>query len=155
MLDFNVSQDALPQYVLMKTIKTLTILSLTFNALILIGAGHGFGPVIMVEVLSFSQNFIKDFEINLIGNYDEKIISFSIFNLIFQIILSISLFVKPVLKIKLINLSSILLILNLIHFTYDFTESNLSKFTIISGIPFLIIALILLFKINSIKTEID
>ena len=135
----------------MKTIKILTILTLIFNALILIGAGHGFGPIILIEALLFSPNYLKDSEINLIGNYDEKIIPFAIINLIFQILLFFSLFVKASLKNKLINIASVVLILNLIYFTYDFTKSNLSQFTIVSGIPFLIISLLLILKSRSLK----
>lgn len=132
----------------MKTIKILTVLSLLFNALILIGAGHGFGPTILFEALIFSPSFTKESEINLIGSYDEKIIPFSLVNLIFQIILVVSLFSKRSLKKNLINLSSIFLILNLIYFTYDFNESSLSKFTIVSGIPFLMVSVFLLLKNN-------
>ena len=40
----------------MKIINLLSILTLIFNALILIGAGHGFGPIILFEYIVFFQN---------------------------------------------------------------------------------------------------
>ncbi len=132
-----------------KTIKIQVIITLIFNSLILIGAGHGFGPVILFEILMFSKDFTKDC-VNLIGTYDERLIPFSFFNLIIQIILLISIFAKFKAK-KLINLSCILLIINLLYFTFDFTESSLSRFTILSGIPFLVCGIILLIKLNTEK----
>lgn len=141
-------------YVSMKIIKFLSILTLIFNALILIGAGHGFGPIILFEFLLFSADFTKGSEINLIGNYDEKLIPFAFLNLIFQLILFSSIFMNQKLKTRIITISVICLILNLIYFTYDFVESNLSRFTLISGIPFIKIGCFLILKINSVKTQL-
>ena len=138
----------------MKIIKILSILTLLFNALILIGAGHGFGPIILFEFLIFSSDFTRDSEINLIGKYDEKLIPFAFLNLIFQIILFSSLFMNQKLKTRLITISVICLLLNLLYFTYDFIESSLSRFTIISGIPFIIIGCYLILKNNITKTQL-
>ena len=68
----------------MKYIKILTILTLIFNSLILIGAGHGFGPLFLFEALIFTPNYVNESEINLIGTYDQKIIPFAFFSIIFQ-----------------------------------------------------------------------
>ena len=138
----------------MRTIKILSILTLIFNTLILIGAGHGFGPLILIEILLFSPSFINDFRINFIGGYDERLIPFALSSLIFQIILIFTLFINSVWKRKLINLSCVFLIISLLYFTYDFTDSNSSNFTIISGIPFLIISILLIIKNITIRTEL-
>jgi len=138
----------------MKIINLLSILTLIFNALILIGAGHGFGPIILFEFLVFSSDFTNGSDINLIGNYDEKLIPFAFLNLIFQIILLCSIFMNQKLKTRIITISVIFLILNLLYFSYDFVDSNLSRLTIISGIPFIIIGSFLIMKNNSIKKQL-
>ena len=136
----------------MKYIKILTILTLIFNSLILIGAGHGFGPLFLFEALIFTPNYVNESEINLIGTYDQKIIPFAFFSIIFQNVLIISLFAKNTVKKNLIIISLILLLSNLLYFTFDFTESSLSTFSLISAIPFIVTALILFVK-NLFRNE--
>ncbi|HAP94823.1 MULTISPECIES: hypothetical protein [Epilithonimonas] len=135
--------------------KSITIL-LILNCLILIGAGHGFGPLILIEFLVFSPSFTKSYEINFLGSYDQKIIPFSILSIIPQILLLTSFFIKAHFKFKLIIFSVIFMIINLIYFTFDFIDSGLSKFTLISSIPFLICATFVLIKIfSNIKLRND
>ena len=138
----------------MRTIKILSILTLIFNALILISAGHGFGPLILIEILLFFPDFMNDSRINIIGNYDERLIPFALTSIIFQIILIFTLFINSVWKRKLINLSCVFLIISLFYFTYDIKDSNLSRFTIISGIPFLITSILLIIKNITFRTDL-
>lgn|GEM_PF-1050465 len=132
----------------MTTLKTLTILTLIFNGLILIGMGHGFGPVIFIEILTFVFDFSKDLKINMLGNYEERIIPFSFFSIIVHLLLIISFFVKSEIKKRLLNYALILAFLNITFFTYDFLDNSFSLFTLISSTPFIIIGLILFLKLN-------
>lgn len=128
----------------MKTVKILTILTLIFNTLILVGQGHGIGPLILIEVLLFTSDFTKN--INILGNYDERIIPFSFFSILVQILFLISFFTKT--KKKLLNFSLVIAFLNLAFFTFDFSDSRLSSFSLISSIPFIIAGLILFLTLN-------
>ena len=139
----------------MKFIKILVILTVISNALILIGVGHGVAPLIVVEILGFKWLFTDFNSINILGNYDQRLVPTAIISLIFQGILFSSLFIKKVNRRRiLINLSTIALIVNLIYLTKDFAESNLDLFTLKYGIPFLVLSIVLLLA-NYINAKFD
>jgi len=135
----------------LKTIKTLTILTLIFNALILIGAGHGIAPFIYGEFAAL--NWISE-DLNSIkfyGNYDDLLTLTLIISLICQFILLYSFFEKKILKkLQLKIYATTVLILSILYLTKDFISSNLDRFTLICSIPFLISGIILIEK--SFKT---
>ncbi len=127
------------------------ITTVVLNAFILIGAGHGFGFLFVYEILSL--NFIfTDFPAFNWSHYDERLMPVSFLSLIFQILLLICLRIKAGrLKRTLITIFSLLLLLIFFVLVQDFSRSDLDKFSLISGIPFLISSLFLLFKVNFIK----
>ena len=141
----------------MKLFKIFTILTVILNALILIGAGHGIAPFIFAEIFGLIGMFSNSNEINITGNYDEKLIPIAILSLVFQIILITTLFQKNLKKKKIfITCSAIALIILLLYLTKDFAESNIDSMTLKSGIPFLISSLILIFIVNKYnKVQIE
>lgn len=141
----------------MKSCNIFTILTVISNALILIGAGHGTAPFIFAEIFALTVMFSNFNEINITGNYDEKLIPIAILSLVFQIILITTLFKKNLKKKRIfITCSAIALIILLLYLIKDFSESSLDKMTLTSGIPFLISSLILIIVVNiSNKVQIE
>src|SRR5688572_32643359 len=68
----------------MNTLRTLTII---FNLLIIIGAGHGGAPLGFFEVMSLRSLFSGDFQFNVSGSYDDKLMTVGIVSLLGQCVL--------------------------------------------------------------------
>lgn len=127
------------------------ITTVILNAFILIGAGHGFGFLFISEVLSLNYIFTDSAVFNW-SHYDGRLMPVSFLSLIFQILLLICLRIKKWrLKKTLITVFSLFLVLIFFVLVQDFSKSNVDKFSLIGGIPFLISSLFLLLKVNFIK----
>ncbi|MEN4762766.1 hypothetical protein ABEG63_20770 [Chryseobacterium sp. C39-AII1] len=133
----------------MKKLNFLVILTVILNAVIVIGAGHGWGILLIFEVLSPKFILTEGIHFNKFDSYDGRLLPVAFLSLIFQILLLISLKVK-VWKLQkiLIHTSCIALILVFFVLIKDFSESSLDKLSLLGGIPFLISSVFLLIKIN-------
>ena len=128
----------------MKRINRLIILTIIFNFLILIGAGHGIGFLGLIEIIGFKDFFQGDTKFSLTGNYDDRLFSSATIALVGQIILSIAYFRKQQLqKFRIIYLGLLILFFSFIILTKDSLNSSLDRFSFWSGTPFLILAILL------------
>ncbi len=127
------------------------IITVILNAFILIGAGHGLGVLLIIEVLSLKFIFTDSAIFNW-SHYDGRLMPVSFLSLIFQILLLICLRIKKWrLQKILITVFSLFLVLIFFILVQDFSKSNVDKFSLISGIPFLISSFFLLFKVNFVR----
>ena len=131
----------------MKSVNRLVILTIVFNFLILIGAGHGIGFLGLIEILGlneFIQGYVK---FSLTGNYDDRLFTAATIAAIGQIILIIAYFKKlQVQKFKVIYVGLFTLFFSYFILTMDFFNSTLDSFSFWAGTPFLVLAILLLVK---------
>ena len=71
----------------MKSINRLIVLTIVFNFLILIGAGHGIGFLGLIEIIGLSEFFRGDVKFSLTGNHDDRLFTAATIAAIGQIIL--------------------------------------------------------------------
>jgi len=118
----------------------LTIAVLIFSCLILIGAGHGVGPLIIFEVM-FPFTKKEDISFNPLGSYDHSIAVAALIMFIGQLLLFIATHKEHVVM-RLIAL--FVMWTGLLFLTHDaFSGDGLSEFTIASASPFLILSVAL------------
>lgn len=135
----------------MKKLNFHVILTIILNALIVIGAGHGLGCLLVYEVLSPKFIITDGINFSAVNSYDKRLLPVAFLSLIFQILLLISLKIKTwKLQKALINTFCIALILIFFYLIKDFSESNLDKLSLMGGIPFLLSSIILLIRMNFI-----
>ncbi|AYL93924.1 hypothetical protein [Mucilaginibacter celer] len=115
----------------------LSIAILIFNCLILIGAGHGVGPIIIFEVmLPFTKK--ENISFNPLGSYDDSIAVATLIMFIGQLLLFIATHKENIIM-RLISL--LVMWMGLLFLTHDvFNGDGLSKFTLASATPFLILS---------------
>lgn len=128
----------------MNTLRTLTII---FNIFIIIGAGHGGSPLGLLEIMSIGDLFLGDFYFNISGAYDERLMSVGLISFIGQSILISSFFFDQKLKSKLTITGCIILFVS----TYILTQNafgifNIDFFSLLTALPFIGTALVLLTK---------
>lgn len=133
--------------------KTLIITTIIFNFFIIIFAGHGIGFMGLLEIawMRFSYGIgTEDFSVSLKDSYDKTLGFSAMLSLIGQLILILSLFIKR--KILVIIGISILWIgfIYLIHDLFseiDYIGTSPSLYSLLFGIPFLIISIFLATRI--------
>jgi hypothetical protein len=136
----------------MKKHRNLTIGTLVANLFILIGAGHGVGPIGFIEVFGFSSYFFNQ-PILFSGSYDDTIPVSLIISLIGQVLLFLSLFnLSHHIKIYAIAL----LWIGFAYLIHNIVKGDeLSRFSFWSGTPFLICSIILFtLTINNTPKEV-
>ena len=136
----------------MNALRTLTIV---FNLSIIIGAGHGGGPLVLFEVVSLRDLFLGDFQFNISGHYDEKLMSVALFSLVGQSVLFSSFFFDKNIKSKLTLTGCLMLLTATLLLTKDAQDIfSIEMFSLLTALPFIGTALILLTKeIKRLKTN--
>lgn len=136
----------------MRTLNFLSWLTVILNGCIVIGAGHGIAILFIYEILGFT--FIRNDDVNLFGSYDDRLVPVALISLICQILLLISLWVKPWRTKKMfLTVFCLILVSAFLFLVRDFPESEFDRFSLIGGIPFFISAMILLIRMNFIMKE--
>ena len=133
----------------MNTLRTLTII---FNLLIIIGAGHGGAPLAFFEIISLRDLFLGDFHFNFTGNYDDRILTVALFSLLGQCILVSSYILHKNLKSRL-TLTGCLILLAA---TFILTKGELDFFSLelislVTALPFIGTSLFLMTKEKHLK----
>lgn len=132
----------------MKKINSPVITTVILNSFIIIGAGHGLGILLIYEILS-PQFILTDSNAINWDYYDGRLVPVAFLSLLFQPLLLMSLKIKKSqLQKILMNVFCIILIFIFFILVKDFSKSNVDTLSLISGIPFLISSLFLLFKVN-------
>ncbi|MFA6087876.1 hypothetical protein [Mucilaginibacter sp.] len=134
--------------------KTLTYWVLITNCLILIGAGHGAGPLILFEAILFATvHSYNDYNFCIGFNctYDNSLLAVAFISLIGQILLVISIFRKSN-RLRLISIIALLLAFALL--CHNFQNDNAAIFSFVSGFVFLALSVILIyFQLRQKKSE--
>lgn len=131
---------------MIKKIKTLSVLFSNF--IICIGAGHGIGPIILIELFSIytlifegeiaynSGNF-PDFSFS--NSYEDMIMYFILYSFVGQIVFTISLLniFKKSIKISLRLIGILLMLFGFLLISKNLNIDDLSFFSFVTGIPFL------------------
>ena len=129
----------------MKTINRLIVLTIVFNFLILIGAGHGIGILGLMEIVGlneFIQGYVK---FSLTGNYNDRLFTAATIAAIGQIILLVAYFRNfQVQKFRIIYVGLFILFVSYFILTNDLFNSTLDIFSFWAGTPFFVLSIILL-----------
>lgn len=146
----------------MEKLKSLGVLLTNF--IICIAAGHGFGPIVLIELLSiytlifegeiaYNSGDFSNFSFS--NSYEDMIMYFLVFSFFGQFFFLISLFKFSIPKIK-----RIFRILGIILMTFGFYlisknmfNDDLAVFTFVTGIPFLYFFILELVSLLSPKFQ--
>ncbi len=136
----------------MYTHKKLIIWTLITNFLIIVAGGHGIGVLGLMEAYIFSSLFNQNISKPIIEIW--PLILSAVITFLGQLTLLISFFTKPTLLLNLKIIGVLVLITGYIFLLiYLWTEPTIGA-SIITAIPFLILASITLFKnLKSKKVE--
>ncbi len=131
---------------MIKGLKSIGVLIANF--IICIGAGHGFGPMFLLEFFSiqdfFFNNSSESFYTTLpsfsfMNSYEDMIVYFLIFSAIGQIILLISYhnFFKIREKKRVRSVGILLMVFGFFLISKNLFSDGLAIFSFVTGIPFL------------------
>lgn len=121
----------------MKKLNILIILVLVTSCLIMIGIGHGVGPLFLIELISIPAIFAYE---NGTNSYSESLETFSfISSFIAHILLILASRNKKVKwKIILSSIGQLLLLVSIFILTRNYSFSNSHEFTLYSSTPALV-----------------
>ncbi len=134
----------------------LTIWTIILDFLIVVAAGHGIGFLGLFEIFWFPQFYgmgTEDFSATLTGSFDN--IGFVAFiSLVGQLLLIITFILRQQTQIfwtKLLGL--VFVLVGYFYLSYNVFYSNISAISFVTGLPFLIVSLILSYRL--IKQKLD
>jgi hypothetical protein len=131
----------------MKSVNRLVILTIVFNFLILIEAGHGIGFLGLFEVFGLIELIQGEIKFSLTGNYGDRLFTAAILAAGGQIILIVAYFTKKeVQKFKTVYAGLFILFFSYFILTIDFLNVTLDSFSFWGGSPFLVLGVLLLVK---------
>ncbi len=133
----------------MKNLNSQTILTIALSFFIVIGAGHGIGCIGMLEMIYLVQMFtaeMEGFSLALTSSYDESLSAVALFALFGHVLLLISMLIKPI-EFWTKALGLILLWVSFYYLTHNIFNDTFSKAGFITGLPFLIVSMILGYSI--------
>jgi hypothetical protein len=135
----------------MTNFKRLTIWTIVFSFFIIIGAGHGIACVGLLEIVGLFHKFnigTENFSLSLTATYDKSLLAVALFALVGHIFLIISILTKKdnqVFWTKVIGL--LFLWVSFYYLTHNTFNDELSQIGFVTGLPFLIVSMILAFRI--------
>jgi hypothetical protein len=125
----------------MNTLRTLTII---FNLFIIIGAGHGGAPLGLFEILSLRELFSGDFQFNVSGGYDDRLMTVGLFSFLGQSVLISSYFFDKSVKSKFTLAGCLILLAATFLLTKDATNIfSIDIYSLFTALPFIGTALML------------
>jgi uncharacterized membrane protein len=125
--------------------RRLTIWALVANMLILIGAGHGVGPLGLLEIfiLTKPSSFVDKLTFSLHESYDHLLLSAMILTCIGQIALVGTLVVnQALLKLVALIIALVLMYIGVLYLSVNMQENTASMMSFVTSIPFLVLSLI-------------
>ena len=144
----------------MEKLKSLRVLLTNF--IICIGAGHGFGPIVLIEIFSL-KSLLFDGEVDFNGgnlpsfsfnnSYEDMIMYFIICSFFGQILFIISWFkfFKPKIKFLFKFLGILFMSFGFFLISKNINNDNLAFFSIVTGIPFLCFVFLELIPLSTPK----
>jgi hypothetical protein len=131
----------------MKSVNRLVILTIVFNFLILIAAGHGIGFLGLIEIFGLNEFLQGDVKFSLTGDYDNRLFTAATIAIVGQIVLFVAYFIKiQAQKFKTIYAGLFILFFSYFILTIDFLNSTLDSFSFWGATPFLVFSILVLVK---------
>jgi len=128
----------------MPNLTARTIWTLVLNCLILFGAGHGIGPLVLANIYLFAGE--KELSFSLTASYDQSILTAALFSLPGQLLLLVSLMAKGDKSKYLLRLAGIVLLwIGYFYLVHHFFTNGLARFSFFTGLPFLISSVMLFY----------
>ncbi len=134
--------------------KGLTICMLIANCCIMIAVGHGAGPLGLLEIVSILNLIGIDDSFSPSELMDSPLFWICIVNLAAQLLTIRQILVKQTKRLLSIDVTLILIANLIVLLTFLRSESTF-MITLISSLPFAILALFLLFRISKRQTAIS
>ena len=128
------------------------ILTIVSNLCILVGAGHGAGPLGLFEVVAVTN--ISRFTLSFSASYEESLAAASWFALIGQILLITAIVIKnDALRFRVGIAGLLSQWLGFFYLTHNYFAGidDVSRFSFVTGIPFLIFSGLLTYKMIRYK----
>jgi len=131
--------------------KRLTIWTIVLSFLIIIGAGHGIACVGLLEIIGLLHKFnigTGDFPVSFTASYDKSLSATALFALFGHILLIVSIAGKSYRTMfwtKVFGL--IFLWLSFFCLTHNIFNDDSSQIGFMTGLPFLIVSILLAYKI--------
>ena len=144
----------------MTKFKLLTILTIVLSFFIIIGAGHGIACVGLLEIVGLFHKFnigTEDFSFSLTASYDKSLSVAALFSLVGHIFLIASLIItKNYKKAYWTKLTGLLFLwTGFYYLTHNFFNDDLSQISLVTGLPFLVVSIILATKMVRQKVSIS
>ncbi len=138
--------------------KITRLLTIIFSMMILVGAGHGIGPLIIFE-LGFYALLTGEVEFNLVGRYADRLPAAAMIALVGQAILIVNFFFEKNVKAYLSILGTLIILVAIYVLiqdvmTQDATFFNLDFFSLVFSIPAIVTGLrLLIFDIRELSAK--
>jgi hypothetical protein len=131
----------------MKSVNRFIILTVIFNFLILVAAGHGIGFLGLFEFFGLTEFSVTKATFKFTGNFDDRLFTAALLALVGQITLTVAYFKKQeVQKFLVIYVGLCILLLSFFVLTIDLFNSTLDSFSFWGGAPFCLVSVILLIR---------
>jgi hypothetical protein len=120
---------------------------------VLIGAGHGVGPLLLIEIASLVNHnaFAERLSLSLHDSYDHLLLSAALIAGLGQIIMVIAMILKPrKVKVALLLPATILMYVGVLYLALNMLTDSASMMSFVTAIPFFILSIILLVKIVTV-----
>lgn len=122
----------------------LRVLTIVLSLLIIIGAGHGIGPLGLFEVFGIRELLTGEFHFDIAGQYDDRLPTVAVMSFVGQSVLILAFFFDNKVKSGLTVFGCIVLLTAIYILTQDFTGLNLEAFSLVFSLPCIVTAIRLL-----------
>lgn len=124
--------------------RRLRILTVVFNLFIIIGAGHGIGPLGLFEIFGVGEFLTGNFEFNITGQYNDRLLTVAVMSFIGQFVLVLAFIFDKKVKSGLTVFGCIVLLTAIFILTQNFIGMNLDTLSLVFSLPCMVTAIILL-----------
>ncbi|NOT38598.1 MAG: hypothetical protein HOP11_14595 [Saprospiraceae bacterium] len=113
----------------MKSINRLIVLTIILNFLILIGVGHGFGFLGIIQIIGPNEFIRGDVKFGLTGSHVDRVFTAATIATVGQIILVIAYFRKvPTQKFKTVYVGLFILFFSFFILSIEFSSLTIDRF---------------------------
>ncbi|HYF29525.1 MAG TPA: hypothetical protein VD993_00250 [Chitinophagaceae bacterium] len=121
----------------MAIINKLILLTILCNLCIIVGVGHGAGPLGIVEFMYLGEFLSGERVFNFSGSYADRLPVCAVAALFGQLVLLGACFWRGAVKTGLVYTGLAILLFSFIYLIIDFRASSLDSFSLLLGVPFL------------------
>jgi len=134
----------------MKSFRSLTIFTVLFNFLIVIAVTHGIAFIGLLEIFwlpGFYSIGTDDFSLSFTSSYYKTISAVAFLSLVGQILLIFSLLVKGRRTILVARITGLIILwIGFFYLTHHLLVDIAARYSLVTGLPFLICTVVLFYK---------